>query len=350
MAGHDRPIPTVSVADRLRVSGLRLARSSPPAVRRLGRRGAVWIGDAVAPARPGAAAVERLRAPVIGPAPPVPAGTTPAELRSLLATLAIDGEPPGHLDGYATEAWLRFLHTWGLVAGRRGACLELGSNPYFLTTLLDRYTELDLQLANFFGPPYEGSLTQVVSLTEKGTTGRRSWTSALFNMEEEVFPYDDASFDVVLFCEILEHLLLDPVRVLNEIHRVLKPGGQLVLTTPNVGRRANVIALLAGTNLYDPYSGHGPYGRHNREYTPHELDGLLRFCGYTPEAIFTADSSPWEPPALDGVDEALRLVAWREPDLGQYIFSSSRADRPPRAGRPDTLYRSLPADQIVSLA
>jgi SAM-dependent methyltransferase len=351
MGGDESSTRAMTFSDRLRTAGLRGARRAPPVVRRVLRGGATWVGETLAAATaPGAGALDRLRAPVIGPSPPLPPGTKPERLRALLGTLAIDDESSGHLDEYATESWLRLLHTWGLVSEASGRGLELGANPYFLTTLLDRYTALDLQLANFFASPHENTTTQTVSVTADGARERRSYTSDLFNMEEESFPYDDDSFDVVLFCEILEHLLIDPVRALQEINRVLKPGGQLVLTTPNAARRANVVALVAGINIYDPYSAHGPYGRHNREYTPHELNQLLRFCGFTPDTMFTADSSAWEPPTVDGVSEALRLVGWREPDLGQYIFSSSRSTSSPRRGRPDFLFRGLPASETIRLA
>ena len=117
-----------------------------------------------------------------------------------------------------------------------------------------------------------------------------------FNIEAEKFPYDDNSFDVVLFCEIIEHLLSDPVHALTEIRRVLKPGGDLVLTTPNVARLENARKIIAGENVYDPYSGHGPYGRHNREYTQEDLFSLLTANGFTVRTIFTADVHP-EPAA-----------------------------------------------------
>ena len=58
-----------------------------------------------------------------------------------------------------------------------------------------------------------------MSVTSDGAAERRSYTSDLFNIEEESFPYDDDSFDVVLFCEILEHLLIDPVRALRKSTR-----------------------------------------------------------------------------------------------------------------------------------
>ncbi len=43
----------------------------------------------------------------------------------------------------------------------------------------------------------------------------------------------DASIDVVLFCEILEHITFNPMSLWAEVYRVLAPGGRIVVTTPN---------------------------------------------------------------------------------------------------------------------
>ncbi len=44
--------------------------------------------------------------------------------------------------------------------------------------------------------------------------------------------FDDDTFDTVTMIEVLEHLA-DPPAAMSEIRRVLKPGGRLLLTTPN---------------------------------------------------------------------------------------------------------------------
>ena len=48
-------------------------------------------------------------------------------------------------------------------------------------------------------------------------------------------PYADAAFDLVVLCEVAEHLPTE-IPVVAEIGRVLAPGGHLVLSTPNVAR------------------------------------------------------------------------------------------------------------------
>lgn len=45
-------------------------------------------------------------------------------------------------------------------------------------------------------------------------------------------PSPDATFDTVISCETIEHVV-DPVGALEEIYRVLRPGGRLLLSTPN---------------------------------------------------------------------------------------------------------------------
>jgi len=69
----------------------------------------------------------------------------------------------------------------------------------------------------------------------------------------------DNSFDTVVCFQVIEHIKDDSV-MLNEIYRILKPGGKMLLTTPN--------KLMSLTR--NPY--------HIREYTPHTMQQLVAAC------------------------------------------------------------------------
>ncbi|MST94000.1 MAG: class I SAM-dependent methyltransferase [Pedosphaera sp.] len=57
----------------------------------------------------------------------------------------------------------------------------------------------------------------------------RSRPDVVCSATELTFP--DNSFDTVVSTEVLEHVP-EPQRAINEMHRVLKPGGHLILSTP----------------------------------------------------------------------------------------------------------------------
>jgi SAM-dependent methyltransferase len=278
---------------------------------------------------------------------PLPSGVSLADLDATYRSWSVNGAPVGSLDPYVSDSLWRFLYTWDLVRDEVGNCLEIGANPYFTTYLLETYTKLRLTLANFYGQ--RGQVTESLSFVPPGQGSRVEveHRSHMFNVEEDPFPFPDDTFDVVLFCETIEHLLMNPVAALTEVHRVLRPSGVLVLTTPNVARLANALSLVEGGNLYDPYSGFGAYGRHNREYTRHELHLVLGFCGFEVEGSKTADGNAWEPRARASYATVAPLLEFRRQDLGQYLFIRARAAGSPKPGLPSFLYRSYPDSEIV---
>ncbi len=251
------------------------------------------------------------------------------------------------MDAYVGDSFARFVHTYSLASELTGVALELGANPYFTTYLLDEHSELEMVLANYFDGSTERVQQRVDYVETDGTPVTKHYESLQFNIEDERFPFDDASLDAVLFCEIIEHLLMNPVAVLREISRILRPGGSLVLTTPNVCRLPNMVHLIEGHSIYDPYSGYGPYGRHNREYTMAELVSLLEFVGFDVVESFTADGNHAEPLSEAHVAAIADLLDGREHELGQYLCVRAEKVRGSRAGLPDNLFRSWPAGEIV---
>jgi len=109
-----------------------------------------------------------------------------------------------------------------------------------------------------------------------------------FDAELDPFPYPSDNFDTVLCCEILQHLAEDPMQMICEIHRILKPGGMLLLTTPNAASLRAISAVVDGhhpalSNRYPRPPQPPPearLARHVREYTPAEIAGLLCDSGF----------------------------------------------------------------------
>lgn len=259
-------------------------------------------------------------------------------LRGYLSESIVTAEARAELLGYVQEASQRFVFTMCLVPNRSGTLLELGANPYFLTLLLKRMRSYELELANFFSEhlAYDVNGISEQQIVNTKFDERHHFRFRTFNIEKDRFPYGDASFDVVLFCEIIEHLTADPVAALEQIHRVLKPGGHLVLTTPNVARRENVHRLAHGNNIYDPYSRYGMYGRHNREYNVSELSSLAAGVGFEVEKIATQDvHGDWD----CGIPNCKLRPKSVDGGGGQYIFMRARKVSSGAVERPAWLYR-----------
>jgi 2-polyprenyl-3-methyl-5-hydroxy-6-metoxy-1,4-benzoquinol methylase len=139
---------------------------------------------------------------------------------------------------------------------------------------------------------------------------------------------------------------MNPLHCLREINRCLKPNGILITTTPNVARLGNVFAIIDGASIYDPYSGFGPYGRHNREYSLTELNKLLEFAGFKSTKSFTANSHADDLSLRSGYDKICQLVTHRPNDLGQYLFTKATKVGEPKRGLPAFLYRSWPEEEM----
>ena len=120
-----------------------------------------------------------------------------------------------------------------------------------------------------------------------------------FDLQQTPWPYADGEFDVVLCCEILEHLTLDPMGVAAEINRILKPDGLLLLTTPNLGSAHAVEQTLRAESpyCYGQFEiGGRTTDRHNREYTAAEVAALAGDAGFEKVSLRTHDFY-WPPKA-----------------------------------------------------
>jgi SAM-dependent methyltransferase len=147
------------------------------------------------------------------------------------------GPPPEHL-----RAFVRSL-------GRAERALDLGCGDGRLTVELDA-----------------GELTAAdVSPVALERARRRLPDASLVELEPDgALPFEDGAFDLVLCAETIEHVR-DVQLLLSEARRVLRPGGELALTTP--ARRA----------LMRPPE---PLSPHLRHFTRRSLAGLLDGLGF----------------------------------------------------------------------
>ncbi len=87
---------------------------------------------------------------------------------------------------------------------------------------------------------------------------------------------DPASFDVILFTDVLEHLV-DPWSTLTAVLRYLKPEGRVVISIPNVANFGARVNLLKGQFRYQQA---GLYDRtHLRFFTRETLEEMVRGAG-----------------------------------------------------------------------
>jgi 2-polyprenyl-3-methyl-5-hydroxy-6-metoxy-1,4-benzoquinol methylase len=108
------------------------------------------------------------------------------------------------------------------------------------------------------------------------------------SVEDAGLPVATGAADVVIMSEVIEHLV-DTDSVLDEVRRILKPGGSLLLSTPNLAAWFNRGLLAVGVQpVFSEVSLRGVFGRpgtqvagHLHMFTKRALTGLLTARGFT---------------------------------------------------------------------
>lgn len=218
----------------------------------------------------------------------VPEGRRQYEIRTFLLTLE---QPNEDAKKYLKTHLERIVRTLSLVPEPRSTrrVLELGAYMQ-MTPALGCLLGYEVRAA-YFGTPG-------IAETKVARIGGREVFRCeidLFDAEKDRFPYLEQHFDTVLACEIIEHLLHDPMHMLLEIRRVLIDKGTLILTTPNISSFASVGRLLRASGhpqICSKYANpERDTGRsevpHVREWTPRELREALQAAGFEVGYLFT---------------------------------------------------------------
>lgn len=166
----------------------------------------------------------------------------------------------------------------------------------------------------------------------------------LFDAEKDHYPYPDDHYATVLCGELIEHLFEDPMHMMGEINRILKPGGHLVLTTPNAAGLRAIAAILGGYHpgffpAYIRPSESGPVdARHNREYTPREIRQLFETAGFEVTVLETGEFREEPHPELGWVAHLLKRYMLDTELRGDGIYAVGRKSGPVRERYPGWLY------------
>lgn len=235
---------------------------------------------------------------------------------------------------YVREHLRRYIHTLtNMPRIENGKALELGSSLLFPAVMMDDlgYATVDVSVFNTYYT--EKNLILAIPNDVQG----RMLSAYNVNLESEAIPCADQNYDLVVCCEVIEHLELDPMYMMAEINRVLRKDGLLLLTTPNCVSARNVMKIIEGEapHFFMKYSKSREYYRHNIEYSPGQVMGLVKAAGFEVVRIWTENSFSDKVPEID---QLLAKVGGRRELRGDNIFCIARKSGPVADRFPAQIY------------
>jgi 2-polyprenyl-3-methyl-5-hydroxy-6-metoxy-1,4-benzoquinol methylase len=153
-----------------------------------------------------------------------------------------------------------------------------------------RLTVLDVGCGSGFFMIMLGKMVIGLDNEENVKVCRKRGLGSVFsvNIEREPFPFKDASFDVVTFLEVLEHLKY-PKQTLSEIFRVLKPKGVVILSTPNGDMPTwRIRDFVLKFRLIGRVYMNRDLGSDEKQFSKSELQGMLISQGFKMPTFYSS--------------------------------------------------------------
>ena len=156
------------------------------------------------------------------------------------------------------------------------------------------------------------------------------------NLRNKNLPYEDNYFDAVIICETLEHLNFNPLPIIQEMNRILKPEGLLYVAMPNIARINNRVKLIMGRSIHNPVEDffrqmdkkdNMLVGLHWREYSLAETVKMLEAMGFETKKAYFFDKSDYGIPK--NLQSILRKIACvYQPFKSSQVVISQKKTKP----------------------
>lgn len=213
----------------------------------------------------------------------------------------------------------RLVRTIGLTTGR---VLDYGA--YFGNfSLMMRAKGFEVDAIDSF-ETYRPSLNPILDLLQRG--GIRTLDFSDAGRELEALP--SAGYDLVMCMGVIEHIPHTPRLLLAALARMLKPGGVLIMDTPNLAQLANRQRLARGEPVMTPiaiqFHAAIPFEGHHREYTADEMAWMIQAAGLELAALDLFNYSAYVHETLAGRDAInhWRMVA--NPTMRELVMIAAR--------------------------
>ncbi|MBL7206000.1 MAG: methyltransferase domain-containing protein [Candidatus Aenigmarchaeota archaeon] len=160
-----------------------------------------------------------------------------------------------------------------------GRILDIGCGDGFISSLIGKKT----------GAEMHGIDVSSSAIQKAKGSGIKAQS---IDIDGKKLPFENGYFDAVFCGDVVEHIFY-PDKLLEDVHRILRPGGYIIVTIPNLASWYNRAFLLFGivpswVESSSTYTGN-PFLKessgHIRAFTKKSLVGLLKHTNFIPGNI-----------------------------------------------------------------